>query len=318
MKMFFRFFVMAILAISVCACEAPGNGAEGDSGDDNNVEKPVVQEPVLELVNGTFYQINNNGGNVEVEISTNTTYEVNIPEEATEWVSLAETRTETNKILVFAVEKNKSGSSRETKIAIAYDNKSVEFSIYQASSDGEKPERPADALSTLYDNLTKDFAGVAMAYADCFGDYRHYNTGTGQFMWQIYLQDYDARDQLLIEILAPAFERDLVLPLGIFPVADKRWVKDSVIPGAIVWDSEYSCYIESYSWYLRTKKSSTGGIPTWPPVYEDRAPIIKGWLKIEEDPEEEGMHIVSFNFEDDAYNTISGSYRGPIYMSDAR
>lgn len=318
MKKFLKFFAMAVLAISVCACEGPDPNNGGNDGNGGG----SGEEPVLELVNGTFYQINNNGGDIEVEVSTNTTYEVNIPEDVKEWVALTDTRTETNKILVFTIEKNKSGSSREAKVTISYgNNKSVEFSIYQASSqEGEKTERPDDALSTLYDNLTKDFAGAAMAWADCYGDYRYYNTGTGQFMWQIYLQDYDARDQLLIELLAPSFEGDLVLPLGTFPVAEKRWVKDAIIPGSLQWDGEYSCYIEAYSWYLRTKKSSTGAMPTWPPVYEDRAPIKKGWLKIEEEILEDGgvMHIISFSFEDDAYNTISGSYRGPVYMGDAR
>ena len=93
------------------------------------------ETPVVELENGAYYEINSNGGEIKVKLNTNTNYEVNIPQNASAWLSLANTRAMRSETLTFTAKKNEGSSSREAKIVLSYGNNSkVEFTIYQVAA----------------------------------------------------------------------------------------------------------------------------------------------------------------------------------------
>ncbi|MBP3550187.1 MAG: hypothetical protein J6J57_00895 [Alistipes sp.] len=169
----------------------------------------------------------------------------------------------------------------------------------------QKPPRPENALSTLTDDKEVVF-DVAQVWADCFGDY--YNTG--YYMWGMYLQAYDTREQVYVELLTSSTE--LVVPTGKFTVtaaAKEQWSDRCILPGIMA--EEYGEVYQAYSWFLKVDPSS-GFIP----VYLEQAPIVKGVLTITE--ESEGYYDFTFEFEDDAYNRIYGTYKGGAAVEDFR
>lgn len=174
----------------------------------------------------------------------------------------------------------------------------------------QKPPRPENALSTLTDDKEVVF-DVAQVWVDCFGDYYK----TGHCMWGIYLQAYDTREQVYVELLTPVADADvaaesLAVPTGEFTVTtlDKLGV-GTILPGIMA--EEYGEVYQAYSWFVKVDPSS-GFIP----VYLEQAPIVKGKLTITQ--EREGYYDFTFDFEDDAYNRIFGTYKGGAAVEDFR
>lgn len=172
----------------------------------------------------------------------------------------------------------------------------------------QKPPRPENALSTLEDDKEVSFEGAAQVWADCFGDYYK----TGLYMWGIYIQAYDTNEQVYVELLTSSNE--LVTPTGKFTVTapeKDKWADRYILPGVMA--EEYGEVYQAYSWYVQL--DSGGGFL---PVYLAQAPIVKGELTITEDSENPGYYSFKFDFEDDAYNRITGEYKGGSAVEDFR
>ena len=106
------------------------------------------EEPVVELVNGNTYDIDGNGGNLLVKVRTNTEYEVVIPTEAKEWLSVADTRAMREETLTFTATKNDTGAERSATVRVTYgDGERVTFTIHQGvAQQGGEPEEPVVEL----------------------------------------------------------------------------------------------------------------------------------------------------------------------------
>lgn len=172
----------------------------------------------------------------------------------------------------------------------------------------QKPPRPENALSTLEDDKVVSFADAAQVWADCFGDY--YDMGL--YMWGIYIQAYDTNEQVYVELLTAS--KELVTPTGKFTVAapeNGKWADRCILPGVMA--EEYGEVYQAYSWYIQLD-SGSGLVP----VYIEQAPIVKGELIITEDSQNPGLYSFKFDFEDDAYNRITGEYIGGSAVEDFR
>lgn len=172
----------------------------------------------------------------------------------------------------------------------------------------QKPPRPENALSTLEDDREVSFADAAQVWADCFGDY--YDMGL--YMWGIYIQAYDTNEQVYVELLTAS--KELVTPTGKFTVTapeNGKWADRCILPGVMA--EEYGEVYQAYSWYIQLD-SGSGLVP----VYLAQAPIVKGELIITEDSQNPGLYSFKFDFEDDAYNRITGEYIGGSAVEDFR
>lgn len=85
---------------------------------------PVItykQEGVFELPEGTLtsHEIPAEGGTVEIPLTTNQDYQVVIPEDAQEWISVVETRAIRNETLALNIAENTSAEDRTAEVLIA-------------------------------------------------------------------------------------------------------------------------------------------------------------------------------------------------------
>ena len=161
----------------------------------------------------------------------------------------------------------------------------------------EKEPRPENAISTLTEDIEVKFdPNASLCYADCFGDY--YKTGLD--LWQIYFLEFETKEQLLIEVMVNPNE--LTVPTGTFHATSDIYKANGMLKG-IIDEENYM----SYSWYLRTSKSS---------AMVTTAPIAEGSITITDNGD--GTHTATFNLKDDAYNNITGSYTGVFIVEDFR
>ena len=95
-----------------------------------------VEEPsVLELVDGAYYEIDAEGGELEVMINTNVDeYDIFIPKSGREWLSHTDTRAMRSETIVFTATKNEENVSRETTVTLSYGKEEIEFVIYQEAA----------------------------------------------------------------------------------------------------------------------------------------------------------------------------------------
>ena len=77
----------------------------------------------------TEYTVESDGGTLEVNVSTNIDYMVDIPEDAQSWVSLADTRTLRNEKLTFTIAANDKTTPRSTKVSIKNSDSAVLYEI---------------------------------------------------------------------------------------------------------------------------------------------------------------------------------------------
>lgn len=178
----------------------------------------------------------------------------------------------------------------------------ISLSACSEHGDGENGQTP-NYLSTL-DKDKEVVFDVAQAWADCFGDYYK----TGYYMWSIYLQAYDTREQIYVEFLTSSTE--LVVPTGKFTVAAiDRLCDHAIIPGMMT--EEEGEQFQTFSWFIKIDPSSTVV-----PVYIEQAPIVGGEMTITE--VSEGLYDFTFDFKDDADNRIYGTYKGGAVVEDFR
>ena len=85
---------------------------------------PVItynQEGVFEIPEGTLtsYEIPAEGGIVEIPLTTNQEYEVVIPEDAQEWISVVETKALRNETITLSIAENNTTTERSAEVIIA-------------------------------------------------------------------------------------------------------------------------------------------------------------------------------------------------------
>lgn len=85
---------------------------------------PVItykQEGVFELPEGTLtsHEIPAEGGTVEIPLTTNQEYEVVIPEDAQEWISVVETKALRNETVALSIAENNTTAERSAEVIIA-------------------------------------------------------------------------------------------------------------------------------------------------------------------------------------------------------
>ena len=147
------FLMLLCAAFAMVGCEDLDIGAIQDILD--SIETP--EDPVFVVDKDGDYIIAQEGGEVEVVVLTNLEYYVSIPDEAKEWVSLADTRAIRQEKLHFAVAENISGSERRATIEM----KSMEGEVLQSvdfvqqSASSELPESYTITLkaSDVYLNI---------------------------------------------------------------------------------------------------------------------------------------------------------------------
>lgn len=83
------------------------------------------EEETFKITGSGEYRINPNGGNVEVKVTTNLEYDVEIPSDANSWLSVADTRTVRNETLTFTIAKNETFDERRAEVKLVGDNGSV-------------------------------------------------------------------------------------------------------------------------------------------------------------------------------------------------
>ena len=172
-----------------------------------------------------------------------------------------------------------------------------ESPMQNEESQQEKPQRPENALSTLTEDIEVNFpADTSLCFADCFGDY--YDTGL--YMWQFYFMEFNTKEQLCIEVMVRP--NDLVAPTGTFYATSDIFCEGGMLRG-IVDEEAYN----AYSWYIRLATSAAAAA---------KAPVAEGSVTITAN--EDGTHTATFNLQDDAYNSITGSYTGVLSIEDFR
>ena len=91
---------------------------------------PVItykQNGVLEFPEGalTSYELPAEGGTIEIPVVTNLDYQVVIPDDASDWISLAETRALREEIITLSVAQNTTSAARSAEVALIGSNDDV-------------------------------------------------------------------------------------------------------------------------------------------------------------------------------------------------
>lgn len=93
---------------------------------DNNILQTIVivqqGEDEVFTLDKALISVDENGGNIEIKVSTNLEYAVDIPTEAKSWLSVADTRTMRNETLVFTVLPNETLYAREALVSVSVSN----------------------------------------------------------------------------------------------------------------------------------------------------------------------------------------------------
>ena len=148
-------------------------------GDEGSISFTIYQEgaqqqeeePVLELVDGQNYEINPEGGDIDIKVLSNVAYAVEIPAEAT-WLHKAEpSRAATESIVTLYATKNDTGAKRSAEVKLTYaDSTPVTFTVSQEPAEGGvTPPTPgattiADVLAGELGTYTVEGAWVVATY----------------------------------------------------------------------------------------------------------------------------------------------------------
>ena len=112
--------------------EQPGD--DGNKDDENNTEE---EKPVFEIDGPGKYTIGAEGGSVEVVVTTNLEYRLEVSEDAQSWLTIADTRAVRTDRLTISVAPNTTSSERTATITV-YDganNKVFSFTLTQECVD---------------------------------------------------------------------------------------------------------------------------------------------------------------------------------------
>lgn len=104
------FLLLLCAAFALVGCE----GVEQLGGDDMG----TPEQPIFVTSADGDYVVPKEGGTVEVDIATNIDYTVSIPVDAQAWVSLADTRSIRQEVLVFTIAQNTADKQRKASISM--------------------------------------------------------------------------------------------------------------------------------------------------------------------------------------------------------
>ena len=164
------FLLLALVGMIATSCEDSGieepsnpieqpddNTDEEQSGDDENKdeEQPGGDEnedddesPVFEIDGPGKYTIGAEGGSIEVVVTTNLEYRLEVSEDAQSWLTIADTRAVRTERLTISVSPNNTDSERTATISVfdGADNKVFSFTLTQeyANDDNTGEEQPGD------------------------------------------------------------------------------------------------------------------------------------------------------------------------------
>lgn len=135
---------------------------------------PVItykQDGVFELPEGTLtsHEIPAEGGTVEIPLTTNQEYEVVIPEDAQEWISVVETRVVRNETVVLNIAENTTAEDRTAEVLIAATDGTTLQTITVSQDAGAAPSNPNDYIDEYGINHGPgiEIDGVTWAPVNC-------------------------------------------------------------------------------------------------------------------------------------------------------
>ncbi|MDE5809414.1 MAG: hypothetical protein K2H59_03915 [Muribaculaceae bacterium] len=110
----------------------------------------------FKITSGSINNVNGEGGNVNINIETNVDYSISIPDDAKDWIKVAESKQD---VVTLQISKNE-GEARSTVIQILDKKGNILTSIDISQEKGEKgpinPTEPAEPL-TIPSDMTKAF-----------------------------------------------------------------------------------------------------------------------------------------------------------------
>lgn len=159
---------------------------------------PVItyrQDGVFELPEGTLtsYEIPAEGGTVEIPLTTNREYEVVIPEDAQEWISVAETKALRNDTVTLNIAENASTEDRTAEVIIAAIDGTTLQAITISQEAGEQPIILVDYVDEYGVNHGQgvEIFGVVWAPVNCGYHATDYKYGKLYQWGRKYGQGYD-------------------------------------------------------------------------------------------------------------------------------
>ena len=125
--------------------EQPGD--DGNKDDENNTEE---EKPVFEIDGPGKYTIGAEGGSIDVVVTTNLEYRLEVSEDAQSWLTIADTRAVRTERLTISVSPNNTDSERTATISVfdGADNKVFSFTLTQEYAN-------PDEIIKFVDNTTK-------------------------------------------------------------------------------------------------------------------------------------------------------------------
>jgi len=121
MKKLLLLLTMVVMFTSACTeggvdeSDKPQNPTEQPGGGNDN---PNPEEAVFDIDGNGNYIVEADGGTVNVKVTTNLEYSVNIPEEAKSWLSVSDTRAVRTETLTFSISKNETNQERQATVKI--------------------------------------------------------------------------------------------------------------------------------------------------------------------------------------------------------
>ena len=121
MKKLLLLLTMVVMFTTACTeggvdeNDKPQNPTEQPGGGNDN---PNPEEAVFDIDGNGNYIVEADGGTVNVKVTTNLEYLVNIPEEAKSWLSVADTRAVRTETLTFTISKNETNQERQATVKI--------------------------------------------------------------------------------------------------------------------------------------------------------------------------------------------------------
>ena len=170
MKRFLTLFLAGMLLIAIPSCggdstEVPdkpntekpgGSGESGDddnnnnepgNGDNNNPDQPSDQA-VFKIDGDGAYVVDDQGGVIKVKVTTNLNYTVEIPTEAKQWLSVADTRADVREeTLTFTIVSNTSTEERVATVLLkSAEGEVLQSVVFKQVAAGKDPNSGDEAI----------------------------------------------------------------------------------------------------------------------------------------------------------------------------
>ena len=151
--------------------EQPGgddNTDEEQTGDGDNDDGEL---PVFEIDGPGKYTIGAEGGSVEVVVTTNLEYRLEVSEDAQSWLTIADTRAVRTERLTISVSPNNTDSERTATISVfdGADNKVFSFTLTQEYANDDNTDKPNECANNEILYTTKYGYPIKLSITEGFG-----------------------------------------------------------------------------------------------------------------------------------------------------